>query len=133
MAACKALASHPGICYDAASLRFICALCSPVAQQVEQAAVNRWVAGSNPARGAIFSRGFKVNPSLYKSSGVQLGHRWPALQGTHAIAFVVRVASPITALILHVIKPSFHRPPLIIVARLLAGLQAVEAPACSAD
>ena len=25
---------------------------SPVAQQVEQAAVNRWVAGSNPARGA---------------------------------------------------------------------------------
>ena len=30
------------------------ALCSPVAQQVEQAAVNRWVAGSNPARGATF-------------------------------------------------------------------------------
>ena len=26
---------------------------SPVAQQVEQAAVNRWVAGSSPARGAI--------------------------------------------------------------------------------
>src|SRR5690242_16257052 len=25
---------------------------SPVAQQVEQAAVNRWVAGSSPARGA---------------------------------------------------------------------------------
>ena len=29
--------------------------CSPVAQLVEQAAVNRWVAGSSPARGAIFS------------------------------------------------------------------------------
>ena len=28
------------------------ALCSPVAQLVEQAAVNRWVAGSSPARGA---------------------------------------------------------------------------------
>ena len=27
---------------------------SPVAQLVEQAAVNRWVAGSSPARGAIF-------------------------------------------------------------------------------
>ena len=26
---------------------------SPVAQSVEQAAVNRWVAGSSPARGAI--------------------------------------------------------------------------------
>ena len=26
--------------------------CSPVAQSVEQAAVNRWVAGSSPARGA---------------------------------------------------------------------------------
>ncbi len=28
--------------------------CSPVAQLVEQAAVNRFVAGSSPARGAIF-------------------------------------------------------------------------------
>jgi hypothetical protein len=28
------------------------ARCSPVAQSVEQAAVNRWVAGSSPARGA---------------------------------------------------------------------------------
>lgn len=27
---------------------------SPVAQLVEQAAVNRWVAGSSPARGATF-------------------------------------------------------------------------------
>ena len=30
---------------------------SPVAQLVEQAAVNRWVAGSSPARGAKFSKG----------------------------------------------------------------------------
>src|SRR5262249_6738773 len=64
MAACKALASHPGICY--ASLRFICALCSPVAQQVEQAAVNRWVAGSNPARGAEFPK--KLAPWMQSES-----------------------------------------------------------------
>jgi hypothetical protein len=32
------------------------ALWSPVAQLVEQAAVNRWVAGSSPARGAKFSK-----------------------------------------------------------------------------
>lgn len=30
-----------------------CPVWSPVAQLVEQAAVNRWVAGSSPARGAI--------------------------------------------------------------------------------
>ncbi len=30
-------------------------ICSPVAQLVEQAAVNRWVAGSSPARGATHS------------------------------------------------------------------------------
>src|SRR5262245_259831 len=92
--------------------------------------VNRWVAGSNPARGAIFSRGFKVNPSLYKSSGVQLGHRWPALQGTHACG-----AGSQPNYRAHFARHQTVVPPstLIIVARLLAGLQAVEAPACSAD
>jgi hypothetical protein len=34
---------------------------SPVAQQVEQAAVNRWVAGSNPARGATISKDLAEN------------------------------------------------------------------------
>ena len=40
---------------------------SPVAQLVEQAAVNRWVAGSSPARGAILGTG-KVRPVLRKTT-----------------------------------------------------------------
>jgi hypothetical protein len=37
------------------------ALWSPVAQLVEQAAVNRWVAGSSPARGAILNKSLSGN------------------------------------------------------------------------
>ena len=36
--------------------------CSPVAQSVEQAAVNRWVAGSSPARGAIKPHASRPKP-----------------------------------------------------------------------
>jgi hypothetical protein len=33
-------------------------VCSPVAQLVEQVAVNHWVSGSSPFRGAIHSKTF---------------------------------------------------------------------------
>ena len=49
------------------------ALCSPVAQQVEQAAVNRWVAGSNPARGAKFSKHLAKNLLALKVPGATSG------------------------------------------------------------
>jgi hypothetical protein len=45
------------------------ALCSPVAQLVEQAAVNRWVAGSSPARGA------KLPIDLAKNAGAVISLR----------------------------------------------------------
>ena len=51
----KGLASGSSFCYDPLEARWNkTALWSPVAQLVEQAAVNRWVAGSSPARGAKF-------------------------------------------------------------------------------
>jgi hypothetical protein len=92
MAACKALASHAGICYDAAYLRFICALCSPVAQQVEQAAVNRWVAGSNPARGANFPKHLTIFLAAVVQAKVRHrygGHRKP-VAGEAALAEATR-------------------------------------------
>src|SRR5262245_7955002 len=50
------------------------ALCSPVAQLVEQAAVNRWVAGSSPARGAKNLKSLAENPICPTCSGVQPGY-----------------------------------------------------------
>ena len=47
----KALESPRPFCYLPVERR-LARFCSPVAQLVEQAAVNRWVAGSSPARGA---------------------------------------------------------------------------------
>ena len=55
---CKALERALPFCYLPNAPLAITALCSPVAQLVEQAAVNRWVAGSSPARGAISFPGY---------------------------------------------------------------------------
>src|SRR4029078_2496157 len=41
---------------------------SPVAQLVEQAAVNRWVAGSSPARGASFTGSRPVGGAMLSRS-----------------------------------------------------------------
>ena len=40
---------------------------SSLAQQVEQAAVNRWVVGSSPTRGAICGCGVTVNISAFQA------------------------------------------------------------------
>ena len=54
---------------------------SPVAQSVEQAAVNRWVAGSSPARGAIIIKGlaadFAADPLLAFCRGNMWGNTLP--------------------------------------------------------
>src|SRR5690242_19355479 len=46
---------------------------SPVAQLVEQAAVNRWVAGSSPARGAKSSKHLAKNQINIKADRATLG------------------------------------------------------------
>ena len=67
-------------------LRVDGALCSPVAQQVEQAGVNRWVAGSSPARGANFPRKFSFFSLTSNQTGVHQGCTVKGLASVNALA-----------------------------------------------
>jgi hypothetical protein len=97
------------------------ALCSPVAQLVEQAAVNRWVAGSSPARGANFLNSldlFRIPP-----------HRFGQHLGQHPARFGLR-ASPsrrsISAAQITAVHPSFnsamtYQGPRALIGKLLVA------------
>ena len=50
--------------------------CSPVAQLVEQVAVNHWVGSSSLSRGAILANSFKDFPTRYKFAGYTPGILW---------------------------------------------------------
>src|SRR4029077_14574154 len=57
---------------------------SPVAQQVEQAAVNRWVAGSSPARGATLQHHFPDASHFARESAFLLTPALDVAQGSAA-------------------------------------------------
>lgn len=57
------------ISIDGAAYSLSCTWCSPVAQLVEQATVNRWVAGSSPAWGAITTLNFQISLTAIRHDG----------------------------------------------------------------
>ena len=74
---------------------------SPVAQLVEQAAVNRWVVGSSPTGGAFSICGIAADPRVYtkrrarERAGVSLFPEfWQGLAATHPLCESPRFFAP---------------------------------------